>query len=742
MGGRFNPIVIVDREPDATLIVELFRPDIILPVGDSDEVQTFAKKFPHLINPFHQDELFVGSGSEDTRAHVLDIQNTLQYLHHRPEWKEWKDRGFRLYRWEEYDALADIFLMQFGSYPHDVEINYWKMVKESTDAQEYDLHDGDELPSDIFDHPTIASFSRYGLERHYSSHFSGHRPGFFLGDSNNLDDLVACWNLRAGDESLWFVDLNHIDRYKAIVPNFRKLARALLSYRSAEGGSAGIAIWSREGSPVDVDTEAIKVSLGDGPWLYCTAGSASWNGLNIQPPMMHLGEVNTLGVLTKAASGKPKVSFGFTEKPYSGDIWFGTQHLVASLSFGAGFRDDATDYTLAPPFVPELNEYCARAMLFGYANLRLESQRIAVIIDAFDTDETIYPLPVAPLIEKIFDLVGFESKLSSGGLITRQLINQLGGVSGAIVFKIPGVRRLLKTYRPTTAFTKKSAVQLIGAKEPGKNGSSFADHEYLHLGPRPPRTKLRAPDVFSHLVEKGLFRVGAELICTNCQMPSWTSLEQLRQKIDCEMCGQQFDATKQLVNEEWHYRRSGVLGAERNAQGAVAVAMTLQQLDTNLDSAYLLSPSLELTRKNGGKEPFCEVDFVWIVARPFPKKTTVILAECKDEGLASARSGDGGTINQKDIESLKAVADAFPTDRFDTFVLLAKLCPFTAQEIELAKSLNGPYRRRAILLSDRELEPYQLYDRTALLFNIAARVREAEDLALATESIFFNPQPK
>ncbi|KRC26608.1 hypothetical protein ASE28_23410 [Acidovorax sp. Root219] len=184
------------------------------------------------------------------------------------------------------------------------------------------------------------------------------------------------------------------------------------------------------------------------------------------------------------------------------------------------------------------------------------------------------------------------------------------------------------------------------------------------------------------------------------------------------------------------------MGAERNAQGAVAVAMTLQQLDTNLDSAYLLSPSLELTRKNGGKEPFCEVDFVWIVARPFPKKTTVILAECKDEGLASARSGDGGTINQKDIESLKAVADAFPTDRFDTFVLLAKLCPFTAQEIELAKSLNGPYRRRAILLSDRELEPYQLYDRTALLFNIAARVREAEDLALATESIFFNPQPK
>jgi hypothetical protein len=210
------------------------------------------------------------------------------------------------------------------------------------------------------------------------------------------------------------------------------------------------------------------------------------------------------------------------------------------------------------------------------------------------------------------------------------------------------------------------------------------------------------------------------------------------------MCGREFDATRQLVDAEWHYRRSGVLGAERNAQGAVPVTLTLQQLNANLSSTFrnhVYSPSLDLTPKNGVALPACEVDFAWIVTQPYPERTVVILAECKDRGQKSAKDGDGGTIDEKDIQNLRAVADAFPRDRFETFILLAKLCPFTPQEIDLAKSLNEKYRRRAIILTDRELEPYHLYDRTCKLFKVAGHGGSAEDLALATESIFFNPQP-
>lgn len=120
-----------------------------------------------------------------------------------------------------------------------------------------------------------------------------------------------------------------------------------------------------------------------------------------------------------------------------------------------------------------------------------------------------------------------------------------------------------------------------------------------------------------------------------------------------------------------------------------------------------------------------------------PDKTIVILGECKDRGHKNENGGDGGTINTKDIENLRRVADAFPSDRFETFVLLAKLCPFTAQEIESAKTLNDKYRYRAILLTARELEPYHIYDRKRREHEIRRHAGSAEGLALTTTDLYF-----
>jgi hypothetical protein len=88
--------------------------------------------------------------------------------------------------------------------------------------------------------------------------------------------------------------------------------------------------------------------------------------------------------------------------------------------------------------------------------------------------------------------------------------------------------------------------------------------------------------VFDYLVEKGLFRIGATLTCPTCNLPNWTALDVLKQSNVCEMCGAEFDATRQLVNGQFDYRRTGVLGLEKNSQGAVPVTLVLQQLDVNI----------------------------------------------------------------------------------------------------------------------------------------------------------------
>jgi hypothetical protein len=57
-GGRFNPILLADREDEAARLIDLFRIDFLHPIGSDAEVIDFPKKFPHLITPFFGSELF------------------------------------------------------------------------------------------------------------------------------------------------------------------------------------------------------------------------------------------------------------------------------------------------------------------------------------------------------------------------------------------------------------------------------------------------------------------------------------------------------------------------------------------------------------------------------------------------------------------------------------------------------------------------------------------------------------
>jgi hypothetical protein len=742
-GGRFNPVIVVDQQEEAASLIDVFRVDVILPLGDSEEVKSFPKKFPHLIKPFFPDSVFVGDAEDGARSQILDIQNALVHLQDKPEWKSIKDQGLRLYTWAEDDPLANMFLMHFGEYPRadEVHIDYRAFLKNVGEAKEIAIDAASKLPADIFEHPSISFVSRYGIERHYSVHGGWDTPGFYSGDADNFDDLVCCWNLRAADVPMLFVDVKHLDRYGDTIAAYGKSMRAMVSHRRHEF-ERRLAVWVREermgpNNAADA-TAAIVKPFGELVAEVCAVRRGAWNGLNVRPPMMYLKEVSTLGVIG-TESGKPEISFSLDDKPFSDDVWFHTQLLVASLSFIGGLYGDER-HTLVPPFIPELNEFYARSMHFKYNKVRSESDRIGLVIDACDKTTSIYALPVADLIERIFDLGGFSAKLSVGGLIARQLIVQLGGVDGARAFKIPGVRRLLKTHGPTAAFTKTSAVGLIGGKDPENPTASFKDYEGLYGGHHPFGTELQPGAVFTYLVEKGLFRMGTELACPHCRMSSWTALDVLKQRVVCEMCGGEFDATRQLVNGEWHYRRSGVLGAEKNAQGAIPVVLTLQQFRVNMggfSGGGMYSPSLDLNPKEGADLPICEIDFAWLIPQHYPEKTLVIIGECKDRGKGN-NGEDKGTINATDIDHLKRVADALPRKRFETFIVLAKLCPFTADEIALAKTLNDQYRRRAIMLTARELEPYHFYERTKLEFkNLNEYASRPADLANNTALMYF-----
>jgi hypothetical protein len=291
------------------------------------------------------------------------------------------------------------------------------------------------------------------------------------------------------------------------------------------------------------------------------------------------------------------------------------------------------------------------------------------------------------------------------------------------------VRRLLKAYDLRESFTKQSALQLIGATDPFNPDARFSDHQQLYIEPRSFGTDLTPHMVFEYLVEKGLFRIGVRLTCPTCNLPSWIAIDELKQKSVCDLCGDRYDAARQLVAAVFHYRRTGIFGFERNTQGAVPVALTLQQLDANLShfAQKVYAPSYDLASIRG-TDPPCEIDLVVMIPRIYPDKSEIIFGECKDEG---------GVIDATDISNLRRIADALPKNRFEAYILLAKLGSFMPDEIALAQSLNGPYQQRVIILTVRELEPYHIFEHAQDKVGRRFYSGSPADLAAATSALYF-----
>jgi hypothetical protein len=722
-GGRFNPIVVVDRPDEARQIIDLFRADIVWPVGVAESVTKFPELFPHLRRPFFHDSLLPRHAGHPTRAQLLDVHNMLVFSRHTPEWKAIDAQGIRAVMWTDDDPLADTFLMQYGAYPApgEIGIDYGDLLSQVTLAINIDVDKNAPIPTAIYDHASLGYLTRHRIYRHHSVRPAWDYPGFFVGDVSDFDDLIRFWNIRAADIQVHFVDPAHMARYLAILPDLDQRMRADLLHLTEP--RQRVTVWSRE----DNIDNAHKILEGQ-PINLCPIGDRFWSGA-VRPPMMILGEASSLGVFSDE-SGKRKLSYSLNDKPFSSDNWFHSQHLVSSVqAHGADEQQ-----TFEPPYVPEMNEFIGWTMQGRHEIVRVEPERVGVVVNACDNDSYLYALPVAAFVEKVFETIGLRAKLSAGGLITRQLIARLGGVNGARVFKIPGVRRLLKTFGPTHPFTKAAALSIIGGRDERNPEAKFSDHVDLYIEPREIGQPLTPPMVFTYLVDKGLLRIGAELKCSTCSLPSWIALDALKQSNICELCGATFDGTRQLVNGQFHYRRTGVLGLEKNSQGAIPVALVLQQLDIALGGVFrenMYTPSYELEPLEGTTLPPCEVDFMQIIPQKFPDRIEIILGECKDE-----RS----PINAADVENLRRVADALPVNRFEPYILFAKLAPFTREEVALARTLNGPYQRRVILLTARELEPYHLYERTQKETGITAHGVSADELAAVTAHLYFTEQ--
>jgi hypothetical protein len=716
-GGFYNPLIPIEDLDMARRLVRTFRVDVLWPASQDQEISKFiAQNFPYLPNPLFAESMFTySSGRRDPV--LLDILHPMRkmyddFFRNNPN----PSVSINIYEWQTEDPLADLLLFSRGAVPpaRETGVDYFELLRRDLAAKTVLIDKEVAIPVIASNERPVSLFSRFNLRRHYSVPKGADGSGFYVGSASDFKDLVTFWNLRATDMALMFFDPLHATRQEAV------RARWLQTLHSRPKRSSPpdlTSIWYRKGSVPDL-------TMFDGSTVRYEIDNSWWGGEGLKASYPFFSEGSTLGSVSESSTGEPMVAFQLPEKPFEPDDALFHRHLVAAIDPGIGLFDNE-NATLSTPFIPELNEYYGRNCAFQWDAARAEPESLGLIINASRSDLSLKGMNVADLVGHMLRLDGIVAEPSRPGLIASRLIQQMGGLSGCRAFKIAGVRHLIESHRPDQPFVRSHAIQTIRAEN---TDHPISLYENLYIEPRKVGAALDAQSVFSHLLKKGIFRAGLRFECPACRLEFWTSLDDVQTHTICEYCGNEFNVTPQLRDRDWAFRRSGLFGPNDHQEGAIPVVLTLQQLETTVGrSDFLYTTAMTLLSADGAFRP-CETDFVAVVPRPSQDSIEIAIGECKTRE----------EITDDDVAKLREVADRIRRDPFRIFIVFSKLAAFSPQEIERARQLNDRYRRREILLTARELEPYHMYDRTKLEFDIDDIVIDFDDMAEVTNKVFFS----
>lgn len=694
-GGVLGPILPADSSESAARLASLFRVDALVSVSSDPDVEAFVKSQGHLPWPaIGGEKLFTEWSRGRLEPNLLDVRHPAREIE---EWRAAKRLSPAFFSvlpsWnDDDDPLAPAFLAMFGGYPDRATAgrDYGQMVVQRATAKNVELDPALPIPDDLYrtSIPYYLSFHQLRLNPPRSPR----EPGVYLGAATSPRDLIDYWNLRAADvPRLLFVDMRYWERLRALIQHFA--GDIASTWASPPEPHRRFAIWSSG----DLAPEPPTMDLGRAlPLVNCTVSEATWNGLNVRPGIPVFDSHFTMAAVTEEY-GRLVAHVPLARKPFREDRGpVERQAMVASVR-ATGLPPDQEQLTFCPPFVPQLNEYYGRNLHYLWNVARAEPDSIGIVTNVGEHHIRLAGLLHDEVIARIFDACGIDASPSLPGRVCRRLIRQMGGLQGCRPFKIRGVRELIRAYPATKSFSKSAAMQKIGSVSEGS--PHFSDFEDLFIEPRA-RGKLKPIDVFTYMLRKKIFRAGLELNCSHCELRSWISIDDLRSDCRCEYCGQTFDVTPQLKDRDWAFRGSGLFGRDDNQEGAIPVALALQQLDANLwDSEAVYSTGMELRWKRGGRRP-AEVDLVYVMNRP-AERPAILVGECKDHG----------EIEDQDVLNLRDVAATLEKLDVEVYILFAKASPFTAAEVESCKAAQPEDKERVIMLGDRELEPHRIPDR-------------------------------
>jgi hypothetical protein len=349
-------------------------------------------------------------------------------------------------------------------------------------------------------------------------------------------------------------------------------------------------------------------------------------------------------------------------------------------------------YTFNVPYVQELNEFYSRKIVKSLLpfDLRCETNGVGIFINNEKRTLNIQPILFREIIFEMFRSAGLEPKQSQPGLLTNKIINKLGHIDSCRVFKIRGVRKVIRALKICDTITR-SKIELDIY-----DGGNFKNFQELYIERRNHK-HLTQRNVVDFLFRHDFFRAGLELPCASCNLDNWLPVKRLDDFWTCEFCGFSNQLNVALKDRgDWKFRKSGLFGKDNNQEGAIPVILTLMLLYRCLQGISTKHTMIYETATTFTKPQKCEIDFS-VVNLKDQDDFEIGFGECKDEG---------GMIDSNDLDNLQYVYNLFKQRRYKPYIIIAKAADNFAEEeiILFKKAIKDGYR--LILFTNTELEHY------------------------------------
>jgi hypothetical protein len=299
--------------------------------------------------------------------------------------------------------------------------------------------------------------------------------------------------------------------------------------------------------------------------------------------------------------------------------------------------------------------------------------------------------------------LGIDSHPSEPGHIARQIIEQLGGLSGTYLLASTDTLSLLNKMAGGLR-RKRLGEETI--EEVFDLRTARLDEWKKLISTHNTRHSLR-PITIDNFTSSNIIRIGLETECPHCSAKNWSSLTATDYSLACDRCLKRYNFPQGNLrgrNRNWTYRVVGPFSVPDYARGSYAFILALRVLHLLQSGMGQLTFTTARNLEFDGLRK--EVDFVaWNREERFGGDRTsprLVVGEVKS-------LGKGELITSSDLAKMKRVAEKLPGA---TIVFAVLRSEFTSTEKNLLKKFAewgrqadeyGQPRNPLLLLTSHEL---------------------------------------